>query len=428
MNQNNQVDVLKLSPRDYKDHINSIFSICTRAKMTEIDKDKLVNFYDIRNYKGYSILYYYLLKKGNDVMLIEKMLQNHHHLNNNDYYDIFKELFTNHYNTNRFNKEKSKIFWIIDNISRIGVDKKKFTKMILEDFFQINLKIEYSFELVKYLDGKNLLDKTGQYNFNPLMYFHDLDKWKWFDNHFQIDWKNLDVKKSYPRPAYNIFNRLLQNNWFQLTKEKADFLLSKDPNFVKNNIVDKNFNLNSNHFLKNLYQLFDVANFKPSFIALKWQQFVQNKLSSTTSIYLVNIFLFGLLNNEIKEIPLGIIKLMNLNLDLIKTYIKNGKIDEHTGITFNNKYNSPYQSTISFFKKYKKNPCTLFLEDLRPLLPNKTDSQIKANYIDCCYVCKSYNMGGLVPHFNNYQLLTKDQCIQIKKEIEDHLKIHFANK
>ena len=179
----------------------------------------------------------------------------------NDYYDIFKELFTNHYNTNRFNKEKSKIFWIIDNISRIGVDKKKFTKMILEDFFQINLKIEYSFELVKYLDGKNLLDKTGQYNFNPLMYFHDLDKWKWFDNHFQIDWKNLDVKKSYPRPAYNIFNRLLQNNWFQLTKEKADFLLSKDPNFVKNNIVDKNFNLNSNHFLKNLYQLLNIINF-----------------------------------------------------------------------------------------------------------------------------------------------------------------------
>jgi hypothetical protein len=120
--------------------------------------------------------------------------------------------------------------------------------------------------------------------------------------------------------------------------------------------------------------------------------------------YIIYILLFN-----IKDIPLGWIKILSLRVNDFKGFLGNKNI-------YSNKYDSQYykesnsQEFKIFIKNYcGENPLTIFLEDLQEKNPDLTIDQLKIKY-------KYLNF----THGNNY-LIKKEDCIKERDNIIKYL-------
>ena len=351
-----------MGPLEYRKYLNSYFSICNKYKLDAIEKKVLITQVDIRNKNGESLLYSYLIKKACDVGLIEQMLENGYYLNDQDYYDIFVKLFEKNFSKTKWKREKDKVFWLIDKMAKQNQTgsfefSEKITQYVLvgRHFYSNNKRQPHFLDLLKKLHSVHLLVTDRDVGFKPIEYFSKLEDWKWFDEHFTIDWTTHSDSKYFTGKYYDFgvsgkkVNRLLY--YFSMAEniehvknieKRIKFLLEKDPLFIEHNLtkevvtdvikmISSPYNISSGLiFLKNFYTIIELLNYKPNYLKDMWLNVLQRAVSQFNydELEMRNVLLFGIYKGEIDCVILdpGIIKRFGLNVEMIKNLKKKGKI------------------------------------------------------------------------------------------------------
>ena len=216
--------------------------------------------------------------------------------------------------------------WVLERCFTENIDsneKKKFiTNCVLyqQSYYSSYKSCSNSKDFLnftKMLKNKGyLLDDLTVFNNIPniLIHVEDIDYLDWFNENFTIDWSQQNLLTN--KLGYCIEGKLI--NWY----------IEKVPSYISNGEIDKflstcmdsTFLLRRGYFY--IFSRFDRKECLKKF----WYNFIKSFFGQNTRDqgYLKKcVFIFGLVMEEIKDVPLGIVRFINLKKSDVENFVKN---------------------------------------------------------------------------------------------------------
>jgi hypothetical protein len=297
------------------------------------------------------------------------------------------------------------------------LNKMKLTKLLLIDYlFRFSAyEIRIYFRLIKYLFDKKLIetDLTKFGHFNISCYTFDIDIIKWFDENFIMKWDKFEMKSWHSSKTYNDIFQVFLKSWCELNTETIKYVIDKKYMNVSDEYICEIFEFflydtGAYSPVRNLLRLYKYLlsiNGRPDKLSKIWNEYI-NELLICNDIFDIEQFsiIVGLILNEIKILPLGIIRRYKITQKNIKKFLFN-----RYSFTLRNRYDEDSKYIDKYIKENNIHPMCVFIEDLQQINSNLTLNELKIKYPFLKY-----------ERYQEY-LISKQDCINERNLINKYI-------